>query len=124
MSKSVKLIIIVSGLAIPIFTLQAGSVSYGETQITASDGEVKYSLTVIGGNPSGSYAPGTQVTVTAEPAPSGTNFLGWTGDIQILANPFLPKTVATIPFLAVKVTATYTQAPAICAPSKSSEWEG
>ena len=67
-------------------------------------------LTVNNGTASGDEN-GTLVTVTAAPAPAGTHFVGWTGDIAILADPSLPKTTATIPFMAVTITATYT-APA------------
>ena len=64
-------------------------------------------LTVNNGTASGDEN-GTLVTVTAAPAPAGTHFVGWTGDITILANPSSPKTTATIPFMAVTITATYT----------------
>jgi hypothetical protein len=69
-------------------------------------------LTVENGEPSGSYRTGNQVVVTADAPPVGAEFARWTGDIAILANPFLPTTSATIPYMAVTITATYT-APAI-----------
>jgi Divergent InlB B-repeat domain len=79
----------------------------GPQDISAWKNLIQFSLTVERGEPSGYYAPGTQVTVTADPAPPGQRFAGWTGDIVILANPFLSKTTATVPFMAVTITATY-----------------
>ena len=67
-------------------------------------------LTVNNGTASGDET-GTLVTVTADTAPPGTQFVGWSGDLTILANPFIPTTTVTIPFMAVTITATYT-APA------------
>ena len=67
-------------------------------------------LTVNNGTASGDET-GTLVTVTADAAPPGTHFVGWSGDVTILANPFIPTTTVTIPFMAVTITATYT-APA------------
>jgi hypothetical protein len=64
-------------------------------------------LTVNGGSGSGQHDAGTTVTVTANPAPSGQQFAGWSGDIQILANPFMPTTTATMPSIDVTITATY-----------------
>jgi hypothetical protein len=67
-------------------------------------------LTVNNGTASGDET-GTLVTVTADAAPPGTHFVGWSGDVTILANPFIPTTTVAIPFMAVTITATYT-APA------------
>jgi hypothetical protein len=67
-------------------------------------------LTVNNGTASGDE-PGTLVIVTADAAPPGTHFVGWSGDVTILANPSLSTTTATIPFMPVTITATYT-APA------------
>jgi Divergent InlB B-repeat domain len=64
-------------------------------------------LTVKGGSGSGQHDVGTPVTVTANPPPSGQQFTGWSGDIQILANPFMPTTTATMPSIDVTITATY-----------------
>ena len=43
-------------------------------------------LTVNNGTASGDET-GTLVTVTAAAAPAGTHFVGWSGDVTILANP-------------------------------------
>ena len=72
-------------------------------------------LTVNNGTASGDEA-GTLVTVTAAAAPAGTHFVSWSGDVDILANPSLPTTTATIPFMPVTITATYT-APATPSPA-------
>jgi hypothetical protein len=90
----------------------------GEETTTASSDPTKVSLTVEKGNPSGSYAAGTVVTISAEAPKAGAQFAGWTGDVAILANPSLPTTTATVPFMAVTVTATYT-APATDSPPTS-----
>jgi hypothetical protein len=45
--------------------------------------------------------------VTAGPPSPGQKFAGWSGDIQILANPFLSTTTATMPSIDVTVSATY-----------------
>ena len=64
-------------------------------------------LTVNNGSASGT-APGTVVTVTANPAPAGQRFAGWTGDITILASPSEETTTATVPpTTPVTITATY-----------------
>jgi hypothetical protein len=72
-------------------------------------------LTVNNGTASGDET-GTLVTVTAAAAPAGTDFVRWSGNVEILANPFLPTTTATIPFMPVTITATYT-APATPSPA-------
>jgi hypothetical protein len=64
-------------------------------------------LTVINGSGSGNYPPATQVPVTANPAASGQQFTGWTGDVSILANPAAATTMATVPSSNVSVRATY-----------------
>jgi Divergent InlB B-repeat domain len=68
-------------------------------------------LTVINGSASGT-TPGTMVTVTANPAPAGQIFAGWTGDISILGNPGEATTTATVPpTTPATITATYAPAP-------------
>ena len=51
---------------------------------------------------------GSRLTVSANAPKAGAQFAGWKGDIAILANPSLPTTIATIPSMAVTITATYT----------------
>ena len=106
-----KLIVFaMAATAATISALRAGSAFQGEEAIASSD-PTKFSLTVENGNPSGDYAAGTLVIVSAGAPDAGAQFVGWTGDVAILANPFLPKTTATIPYMPVTITATYT-APA------------
>ncbi|HET9523660.1 MAG TPA: FlgD immunoglobulin-like domain containing protein [Terrimicrobiaceae bacterium] len=64
-------------------------------------------LTVNKGTGSGNYAAGTKVTVSADPAPAGLVFAGWTDDTVILESASAPTTKATIPYSAVTITATY-----------------
>ena len=110
-----KLFVVAMTIAVSISGLKAFSISDLGAQIPASSDPTKFSLTVEGGNPSGNYAAGTQVTVSAKAPKAGAQFAGWKGDIAILSNPFLPTTTATIPFMAVTITATYT-APATNSP--------
>jgi Divergent InlB B-repeat domain/Ferritin-like domain len=72
----------------------------GQTTATAATG----TLTVNNGRISGQ---GEVVTVTADPPPPGKIFAGWKDDIEILANPSLPTTTATVPSIDVTLTATY-----------------
>jgi hypothetical protein len=64
-------------------------------------------LTVVNGSGGGKYAVGKQVVVSAKPPPEGSQFVGWIGDVPILANPAASTTMATIPSLDVTITATY-----------------
>ena len=67
-----------------------------------------YDVTVIGGTGSGSYAAGATVNITADPAPAGKVFDGWTSfDGVIFANANNESTAFTMPAKAVTVTATY-----------------
>ncbi len=77
---------------------------------TTSAAPENQALTVINGSASGN-TPGTVVTVTANDPPSGQQFAGWSGNVQILANPSLPTTTAIIPSTAVTITATYATQP-------------
>ncbi len=71
--------------------------------------------------PSGNYEAGTQIVVSADRGTvAGSQFTGWTGDIAILANPFISRTTATIPSTAVSITATYTE-PSQAAKTDSTE---
>jgi hypothetical protein len=63
------------------------------------------------GRGSGPYTAGTMVTVTTDAPPAGQQFADWTGDIQILANPAVATTTATMPSIEVTITATYRELP-------------
>ncbi len=68
---------IAPGTSSLVFTVHSnGSVSAPYTVPVA--GPPTYALTVVGGTGSGSYTAGTNVTVTANAAPSGELFGGWT----------------------------------------------
>jgi hypothetical protein len=108
MNKSSYLLVVAMTIAGSISGLKAFSISQQDAQIPASSEPTKFSLTVQGGSPSGNYAAGTQVTVSANAPKAGAQFAGWKGDSAILANPSLPTTIATIPSMAVTITATYT----------------
>ena len=68
-------------------TVTAGSVFPEEESTPSPSDPSAVSLTVKSGKPSGRYAAGTPVTVKADAPPHGTHFTGWTGDVQILADP-------------------------------------
>ena len=68
-------------------------------------------LTVNNGSGDGNYAAGTQVAVSANAPLPGQQFVAWTKDHQILANPQSPTTTATMPSVDVTITATYVTTP-------------
>jgi Divergent InlB B-repeat domain len=85
---------------------KAGSLALTEA-ITNSAASSEVVLTIEKGGPGGRYEPGTQLVVSAEDPPLGAHFATWTGDVEILADPASAITTATIPFIPVKITATY-----------------
>jgi hypothetical protein len=72
---------------------------------------LRFQLTVINGRGGGSYEPGTLVLVIANRAPKRYAFSRWGGDWVILANPYLARTTATIPYRDVSVEALYEPKP-------------
>ena len=68
-----------------------------------------YALTVVNGSGSGSYLPGSVVSLAANPPPAGEVFAGWTG--YAVANASASATTLTMPASSVTVTATYSNAP-------------
>jgi hypothetical protein len=78
---------------------------------TAAQSGVSTTLKVENGSGDGNYAPGTMVTVTADPAPAGQQFVGWTGDIVILSNPNIATTTAIVPSADVGIAAKYRLEP-------------
>jgi Divergent InlB B-repeat domain len=103
--------VLLMAAALMVSGAKASSIDLAEAPTEPGDSS-KVALIVEQGKPSGSYDPGTQVVVSADAPASGAQFISWTGDIEILANPSLAVTTATIPFRAVKITATYTAPPA------------
>jgi hypothetical protein len=125
MNRPRKLLLAAMALAAATTSaLRAGSTLHGEEATTAASDLTKFSLTVENGNPSGNYPAGTLVVVNADVPQAGAEFLGWTGDIAILSNPFLPKTTATIPYRAVTITATYAASAAHVIPLIDPNWGG
>jgi hypothetical protein len=84
--------------------------SSGQSTRTAAPAPGTPALTVKSGNGSGQNVAGTVVTVTADAPPPGQQFAGWSGDTEILANPFMSTTTATMPSMDVTITATYAEA--------------
>ena len=119
MKRTIKLLLVVMTVAAATIPALPG----GETK-TAFSEPTKFSLTVENGNPSGNYAAGTLVIVSADAPQAGAQFAGWKGDVEILANPFLPTTTATIPYMAVTITATYTAPAANSYPTFDHNWAG
>jgi hypothetical protein len=66
-----------------------------------------HTLTVNSGNGGGKYAESTRVKVSAESPAAGQEFDRWTGDWQILDNPFHPTTTALMLFRNLTITASY-----------------
>jgi hypothetical protein len=106
---TMRALIVQMAAMVMISGAKASSITLAEA-ITDSGDSTKIALIVEKGKPSGSYEPGTQVVVSADDSGPGAQFASWTGDVEILANPGLSVTTATIPFTAVKITATYTDA--------------
>ncbi len=67
-------------------------------------------LTVVGGSGSGSYLPGTQVPIVANPAGPGVSFSQWTG--ATVANAAAPTTTLIMPPAPTTVTAGSAPLPA------------
>ena len=66
-----------------------------------------HTLTVNKGSGSGRHVAGSLVKVTADMPPAGKQFARWSGDTEILANPFVSTTTATVPSIDVTITATF-----------------
>ena len=64
-------------------------------------------MTVHSGTGDGSYVVGTEVPISADAAPSGKIFDGWTGDTEGIANVNAASTTFTMPYSDAEITATY-----------------
>lgn len=73
----------------------------------------KYALTVRNGSGSGTYAAGTDITITANEPASGKVFDRWDGSYSYLSSRILPTVAVTMPARAITVTATYKDAPPV-----------
>jgi len=69
-----------------------------------------YSLVVSNGSGSGSFGAGSIIAITANPAPSGKYFMGWSG--AGVLNPAAPNTSVIMPTNNLAVAAQYAQLPA------------
>jgi len=76
-------------------------------EITATYVNV-YALTVNSGTGDGTYEATTVVDITADAAPSGQDFVAWTGDTEGIADVGDPTTTITMPAADAETTATYT----------------
>lgn len=78
-----------------------------DTTVTANYATLPttYTLTVVNGTGSGSYAAGYVVRITANAPPAGKNFLNWTG--ATVSNPTQASTTLTMPSSNTTVTANY-----------------
>jgi Divergent InlB B-repeat domain len=79
----------------------------GESARTEAPAPGTHTLKVNKGRGSGRHVAGDVVTVTADAPPPGKKFAGWSGDIQILANPSISPTTATMVSSDVTIKATY-----------------
>ncbi|WP_353573320.1 hypothetical protein, partial [Candidatus Albibeggiatoa sp. nov. BB20] len=86
-------------------TMPATAITVTATYRTASP--ILYTLSVNNGNGDGDYTEGSQVTVTADTAPTAQVFDTWTGDTGVLADPTQATTTVTMPAAAATITATY-----------------
>jgi Divergent InlB B-repeat domain len=113
MNKTSKLLVVaVVVAAATVSALRAGSAFQSEKTTTASSDPTRSSLTVKNGNHSGNYTAGTLVTVSADAPKAGEQFAGWTGDVQILADPGASTTTAIVPYTPVSIRAAYSTSPA------------
>ncbi len=79
-------------------------------EATYEDIPATYAVTVSNGTGSGEYAAGESVTITADAAPEGQRFKGWTGAYGLAFTSGSAAAAAatfTMPANAVEVTATY-----------------
>ncbi len=66
-----------------------------------------YPLTVSQGTGGGTYAVGSAISISANPAPAGMQFAGWSGGTSGLASVSSASTTLTMPASADVLTATY-----------------
>ena len=101
-----------SAIANPVSASTTITMPAANTTITATYAAIPpptFSLTVVNGTGTGAYTAGTVVTISANAAPGGQQFAGWTG--FTVANPTSSTTTLVMPATAVTVTATYVATP-------------
>ena len=89
------------GAATTTLTMPASNATVTATYSTSGT----YVLTVVNGTGSGSYVPGTVVTITANAPPAGQSFGSWTG--AAVQNASASTTTITMPAASASVTANY-----------------
>ncbi|SLM28453.1 exported hypothetical protein [Desulfamplus magnetovallimortis] len=112
-----------------IFNGWAGDIStisnaeLANTTLTMPDGDISisasyvekplelFTLTVTDGTGSGEYEAGDVVSISANPAPEGMMFDGWTGQTGNIANAELASTTLTMPDFDVSIAASYKVIP-------------
>lgn len=85
-------------------TMPSAGVTVTATYVTST--VPQYTLTVVNGSGSGSYAAGTSVPVAANTAPAGQTFSGWTG--ATVVNSTSPSTSIVMPASNTTLTANFT----------------
>ncbi len=91
------------------FTIHSsGTISNAFVVPVGGNAPPKYTLTVVNGTGSGSYAAGTVVPITANAPPSGQQFQSWTG--AAVAGAGSATTTLTMPAANTTVTANFTAA--------------
>lgn len=80
------------------------------TAIFADKPPVVYQLTVTGGNGSGNYEEGTQITLTAD-IPADKDFVKWENDAGAISDPYALTTIYTMPAKDAAVTAVFADKP-------------
>ncbi len=66
-----------------------------------------YNVTVNSGDGDGMYVPRTNVVINADEAPDGKIFDQWTGNIETIADKYLPFTTLNMPASDIQVTPVY-----------------
>jgi hypothetical protein len=113
MKTSSMLFVSAMAFATAVFSESNAEMSGTDEKMSpAPNGLATGTLRVSRGRATGNGAPGNRVTVTADAAPAGEQFAGWTGDVAVLADQFSSTTTAMVPFTAATVAATFTPATA------------
>jgi len=101
----------ISGIVDPTKAFTSYTIGTTQATVTASykskSAGTTYAITVNSGTGSGSFATGTQVTITADAPAAGKTFDRWTGDANLLADSTKSTTTLTVGTKEASVTALY-----------------